>query len=111
MSPYDALRLCSDALTPPRNPEEQAALSAAKAALTMPITVVANISGGILQGASSNFEVDVYTLDFADVPSDDPHNVIEVDGSEAYLGQCSALVDPEFVAAVANASTLAEVDD
>lgn len=65
--------------------------------------VVANISGGVLQGASSDYPVDLYTLDFEDVPRDDPENVIEVEGSEAFLGQCSTLIDPDFVEEVVSA--------
>jgi hypothetical protein len=70
--------------------------------------VVANISGGVLQGASSDYPVDLYTLDFDDVPDDDPENVIEVEGSRAYLGQTSTKIDPDFVRQVIEAPTEAD---
>lgn len=73
--------------------------------------VVANISGGVLQGASANYPVDIYTLDFDDVPYDNDEHVIEVEGSEAELGQCAALVDPDFVRHVINAPTRADLEN
>lgn len=78
-----------------------------------PVTpqVVANVSGGVLQGASADYAVDLYTLDFEDVPRDDPESVITVEGSEAYFGQESAKVDPDFVKHVINAPTLADEQD
>lgn len=65
--------------------------------------VVANISGGVLQGASCDYRVDLYTLDFDDVPHDDPSRVIEVEGSSAYFSQDAACVDKEFVREVLDA--------
>jgi hypothetical protein len=78
------------------------ALTTAEELIATPVkpTVVANISGGLLQGASADYPVDLYTLDFED--ADD--NVIEVEGSDAQLGQCSTLVDPKFVAEVVEAA-------
>lgn len=70
--------------------------------------VVANISGGVLQGASADYRVDLYTLDFEDVPSDDDDSVITVEGSEAYLGQCASHVDATFVNHVVTAPTRAD---
>lgn len=65
--------------------------------------VVANISGGVLQGASSDYPVDIHTLDF-EIDSFDSHATgIVVDGDEAYLGQCSTKIDPTFVREVIEA--------
>ena len=82
-----------------------------KALTERKVTVVANISGGILQGASSDYPVDLYTLDFDDIPLDDPSRVIEVEGSEAYFGECGARVDPDFVREVVEAVEVADEDD
>lgn len=65
--------------------------------------VVCNISGGLLQGASANMPVDVYTLDFDIDSFDDDLTGVMVDGSPAYFGEQSADVDPQFVAAMIEA--------
>lgn len=68
--------------------------------------VVANISGGILQGASSDYPVDIYTLDF-DVDSfDDKATGIYVEGSRAYRHGEAAAVDPDFVTEVLDAEEI-----
>lgn len=59
-------------------------------------TVAANITGGVLQGASSNYPVDVYCLDFRG-------DEVEIDGGLCDLMQCGALVDPDFVEEVLEA--------
>lgn len=73
--------------------------------------VVANISGGVLQGASCDHRVDLYCLDFDDVPYDDPERVIEVEGSSAYFSQSAACVDRGFVREVLDAITDSEEED
>lgn len=66
------------------------------------VSLVANMTGGVLQGASSDYDnVDIYVLDFDD--TDPSPNVIEIDGSEAYLMQEGADFDPEFVRQVIEA--------
>lgn len=65
-------------------------------------SVVCNITGGMLQGASADYPVDVYTLDF-DVNGD---RYVMIDGSEAYLGQEGALIEPEFVRQVIEAEEI-----
>lgn len=71
--------------------------------------IVANMSGGVLQGASCNFpNVELYVLDFEDVPHDDLERVIEIDGSEAYLSQMVCEHEPDFIQKVVEAPTLAE---
>lgn len=62
-------------------------------------TVVANISGGLLQGASADYPINVYTLDFDDIGEE--HEQVVVDGDEAYPGAEDADVNPEWVATVA----------
>lgn len=61
--------------------------------------VVANITGGVLQGASADYPVDVYVLDFD--CNDDAG--IEIDGDTAWLGQHSAKIEPDFVQRVIEA--------
>ena len=63
-------------------------------------SVVCNITGGVLQGASSDYPLDVYSLDFETDKSD---TGVVIEGSDAYLGQCSARVDPTFVQEVIEA--------
>lgn len=59
--------------------------------------VACNITGGVLQGASSDYPVDVYILDF-DLDCVDCDAVgIEIDGDLCYLGQESAQIDPDFL--------------
>jgi hypothetical protein len=65
--------------------------------------VVANITGGVLQGASSDYRVDVYALDFDLDTFDDDTTCILVDGDMAELGQAGCEVDPEFVRQVIEA--------
>ena len=69
--------------------------------------VVCNITGGLLQGASADYPVDVYALDF-DVRDEGPEELIMVPGDnvEARLGQEGALVDPGWVKAVVASPTL-----
>ena len=55
--------------------------------------------------------MDLYTLDFDDIPLDEPSRVIEVEGSEAYLGQTAALIDPKFAREVVEAPTKADLAD
>jgi hypothetical protein len=66
--------------------------------------VVVNISGGLNQGSSADYPVEVYTLDFdtKDGISDDSTGV-EIDGEHAYVGGSSADLDPEFVRSVIEA--------
>jgi hypothetical protein len=72
--------------------------------------VVCNITGGLLQGASSDYPVDVYTLDF-DYDGESPDSaILDPDGEEAWFGQTSAVIDPEFVRKCVEAPTLAEAD-
>lgn len=66
------------------------------------VSVVCNITGGMLQGASSNVPVDVFCLDF-DLDNDQADDVILIDGSAAILGQEGAKVDPDWVASVIDA--------
>jgi hypothetical protein len=70
--------------------------------------VVCNITGGLLQGASSTHKVDVYALDF-DICDEELSEKIIVDGEEARLGQDGAEVDPEFVRKVIDAPTMDEM--
>lgn len=73
---------------------------------TVTPTVVINISGGLMQGASSTHKLDVVTLDFdTDSFSDDSIGV-EIDGSNAYRNTEDALIDPEFVAEVREAELI-----
>lgn len=65
--------------------------------------VVANISGGILQGASSDYPVDIYALDFeVDGACEDSTGIV-VDGDDAFIGQTSCVIDPDFVRGVIEA--------
>lgn len=80
------------------------AVATAQELLATPVRpiVVANITGGVLQGASSDYPLELYTLDF-DCAWDDSE-AIEVEDSMAL---CSSLVpqhDPKFVAEVVDAS-------
>ncbi len=68
--------------------------------LVSPI-VVANITGGVLQGASSNYPVEIYALDFEIDPRDDA--CLQVEGSDAYCYGHSTVVDPGFVKEVLDA--------
>lgn len=68
---------------------------------TITPSVVANITGGVLQGASADYPVDLYALDF-DVGWDD--DTVEIEGDPACLGQVGARVDPEFVREVLEAA-------
>lgn len=74
--------------------------------LVSPI-VVANITGGVLQGASATSPVDVYALDFETNSCDE--NLVWIEGSDAYCYEAGALVDPEFVQLVVDAK--AEVEE
>lgn len=69
-------------------------------------TVVVNITGGVLQGASATSPVDVYALDFETNSCDE--NLVWIEGSDAYCYEAGALVDPEFVQLVVDAK--AEVE-
>lgn len=71
--------------------------------------VAANISGGLLQGASADYPVDIYALDFDDVPDDEPENTILLDGKRVHLGQTGCQVEPEFVRSVVEAPTEAQL--
>lgn len=65
--------------------------------------VVVNMSGGLLQGASADYPVDIYVLDFdLDCVANEDEG-IEVDGSLSSFGQQSAEVDPDFVRRVIEA--------
>lgn len=76
------------------------ALATAEELIESPIhpQIVANISGGILQGASASYPVELYTLDFEDVDECNPHIIVE--GSAAYCSGLYPVIDPEFVAAL-----------
>lgn len=98
----------------------QVLMTASKFFLGKKVQIAANMSGGVLQGASCNFPgVELYVLDFDDVPMDDESKdrVIEVEGSDAYLSQVVCEHDEPFVQEVVNAPTRAdeevsdEVDD
>ncbi|MGE8141782.1 hypothetical protein ACQKOE_07390 [Novosphingobium sp. NPDC080210] len=65
--------------------------------------VVANISGGVLQGASCDYRVDVYCLDFDTGCLDDHSTGVMIDGSDAYRYQCGAAIEPHFVSEVVEA--------
>jgi hypothetical protein len=72
------------------------------------------MSGGVLQGASCNLSgVELYVLDFEDVPMDDESQdrVIEVDGSNAYLSQVVCEHEPDFVQQVVEAPTMAQINE
>lgn len=84
--------------------------SAIEALPTIKPQVVANITGGLLQGATSDHPVDVYTLDF-DYDGENPEGAIaDPDGDEAWFGQTSAEVDPAWVQKILDAPNLAEED-
>jgi hypothetical protein len=68
--------------------------------------IVANISGGVLQGASSDYRVDLYTLDFDLDTFDHDATGIMVDGDLSYFGQVSPKIDPDFVERVVEADTV-----
>lgn len=67
------------------------------------VVVVANISGGILQGASANMPCDVIVVDYDNDCDDAATNVVQSDGSfeEATVEETGCEVDPEWVAKVA----------
>lgn len=67
------------------------------------VQIVANISGGVLQGASSNYPAEIYTLDFDTDSFDEKAVGILVEDNMAYLGQQSANLDPDFVKSVIEA--------
>jgi hypothetical protein len=71
--------------------QSQVAIDAAQIAITNPIKpqVVCNITGGVLQGASSNYPVDIYG-----------DNVVEIEGGKVWLGRTIAEIEPDFVAHV-----------
>lgn len=83
-----------------------AMIEAAKAAPRIRPQVVANITGGVLQGASSDYPVEIHTLDFETDSFDEKTTGIVVDGSTAYLGGQSANIDPDFVRSVVEADTV-----
>jgi hypothetical protein len=68
--------------------------------------VVANISGGVLQGASSDYPVDLYALDFDVDTFDEDSTGIIVNGDNAYLGQTSTKIDPDFIKQVVEAEEI-----
>jgi hypothetical protein len=69
--------------------------------------VVANITGGVLQGASSDFPVDLYALDFDVDTFDEDSSGIVVEGYNAYLTQMSVTdVGPDFVREVIEAEEI-----
>lgn len=84
-------------------------ISAVHAAPAITPQVVCNITGGVLQGASADYPVDVYALDF-DYNGEGRDEAIEIDGSEAWRHQDAAAVEPEWVKSVIDAPTLAETD-
>lgn len=85
---------------------DPATIAAVQALPVVVPQVVVNISGGLNQGASATHKVDVYTLDF-DVDSfDDDSTGIVVEGDNAYFGQSSADVDPDWVKEVLEAPTI-----
>jgi hypothetical protein len=55
-------------------------------------SVVCNITGGVLQGASANCPLDVYCLDF-----EEDEGGYDVEGSPCAIYQLGARVDPEFI--------------
>lgn len=71
-------------------------------------TVVCNITGGVLQGSSSDYPVDVICLDF-DTDSCDDH-LIELDGSDCYAYESGSSIDPTFVEQVLTAISVANRD-
>jgi hypothetical protein len=81
----------------------------AKEAPAIKPQVVANISGGILQGASSDYPVDLYTLDFEHDGAEEDE-LITVDGSTALFGETFIKIDPDFVDEVIE-TILETVDD
>lgn len=96
----DTLRVLLDR-TDPANPLLEGAIATAEDLLEAPMIpkVVANISGGLLQGYSYNAQVDLFCLDFDGV---DPtcENVVEIDGSSAYCMSINGAFEPEFVGEV-----------
>lgn len=75
------------------------------------IAIVANITGGVLQGASCNYPgVELYTLDFEHDGADDSE-LIEIDGDTAICSSDNPAHDPEFVQRVIDAPTLDEEED
>lgn len=66
--------------------------------------VVANITGGILQGASATHNVDLYTLDFDEGGA-------ELDGDVVGISSVGCDVDPDFAASAEFAYELANEDD
>jgi hypothetical protein len=77
-----------------------AALERAWEAINHPIKpkVVCNITGGVLQGASADYPVDIYCLDFD--CNEDGYNVVEFEGGKVWLGRTIAEIEPDFVAHV-----------
>ena len=92
---------------------EAAALEQALAAPPLVPTVVINITGGMLQGASANAPVDVISLDFdhEGVPDTGLYLIPADDGvgeaSTAIVGGESAKVDPAWVQAVIDVEPVA----
>lgn len=66
--------------------------------------VVANITGGLLQGASATYNVDLYTLDFDESGA-------HLDGDEVRISSVGCAVDPDFTASAKSAYELANEDD
>jgi hypothetical protein len=68
--------------------------------------VVANITGGVLQGASSDYPTEIYALDFEVDSFDDDAEGIEIEGSNAYVTGVAAQVDADFVQLVIDAEPI-----
>jgi hypothetical protein len=68
--------------------------------------IVANISGGVLQGSSSDYRVDLYALDFDTDTFDHDATGVIIEGSEAYLSSTMTVIDPDFVREVVEAPTV-----
>lgn len=67
------------------------------------VQIVANISGGVLQGASSTHRVELYALDFDTDSFDEKATGIRVEDTMAYLIGETAKIDPDFVREVIEA--------
>lgn len=86
------------------------AIATAEELLADPIkpAVVCNITGGVLQGASSDYPIDVYCLDFdTDGANDD--ETVEIDGGRCHATEVETQVDSLWVADVIQ--TIMENDD
>jgi hypothetical protein len=82
----------------------------AKEAPAIEPKVVANISGGILQGASSDHRVDLHVLDFDLDSISETCTGIEIDGDRCYHANIETELDPDFISQVIEAEAI-HLDD